>query len=367
MRPIFHCFTAYALFTKLICEANQELPGLVLAPCKGAERQECPKISQMSEWAAGCTQPHPAQSTGAAVLSGTGNLRENPAASPCQENAPLLPHCQCKVLCRQPAGRGPSPESLPEQGEQGKATCGLLLGPVQGQELGSDDPCGLLPAQDIQWLSDSPFPHTGIKHLPGKGTTCQFLCQVCQGMLQPSTAEGTVSSVPTQHIPDMEYYQAHPELGVSHRALWDCARGTALPGKPTVPTGKQRQLPVCAAWALQAPALAFSLQTNGISTTCVSTSHWAGTRFCSGGLCGGHSRGNPQEELQDCSSITQCPCQSQQSCGLVIFDLSQPPKFSFSLQNKAQNQLVCPSPVWSLLVAANDTNNGQEPPRGAEE
>lgn len=86
---------------------------------------------------------HPAQSSGAAVLSGTGNLRENPAAFPCQENAPLLPHCQCKALCRQPAGRGPRPESLPEQGEQGKATCELLLGPVQGQELGCDDPCGI--------------------------------------------------------------------------------------------------------------------------------------------------------------------------------------------------------------------------------
>lgn len=47
---------------------------------------------------------------------------------------------------------------------------------------------------------------------------------------------------------------------------------------------------------------------------------------------GDHSRGNPQEELMDCSSITQHPSQSQQSCGLVTSDLSQPPNISLSTE-----------------------------------
>lgn len=182
---------------------------------------------------------YPTQSSGAAVLSGTGNLRENPAAFPCQENAPLLPHCQCKALCRQPAGRGPRPESLPEQGEQGKATCELLLGPVQGQGWAV---MILVGSFQLRIFRDSLI-------LPGKGSTCWLLCQAFQGLLQPSTAEGTGGSVPTQHTSDMEYPQAHPRAGCESQSTVELCHRRCSGRKTHTAHRETEALSVCAGWA----------------------------------------------------------------------------------------------------------------------
>lgn len=331
---------------------------LILLPVKVLKGKKAPRSAKSLNGQQAAHKSHAAQSNGAAVLSGTGNLRENPAAFPCQENAPLLPHCQCKALCRQPAGRGPRPESLPEQGEQGKATCELLLGPVQGQDLGCDDPYGIFSDSLIAHfptLEESIFQGRA----PGAGSCARGCCSPAhlkaQGALCPP------STPQPQNIP-----KHSPELGVSHRARWNWRRKTHIAPKET--EGAFSVWWLGTEFELQAPAMGFSLQ----KKMAFPPPGEARTRLCSGGLSGGSlQRKSPGRINGLLINSTMFQSVSAELWAGHIQPVTAPK--NFSLQNKDQNQLILmsftlrqPSPVWSLLGTASDTNNGQEPSRGAE-
>lgn len=119
-----------------------------------------------------------------------------------------------------------------------------------------------------------------------------------------------------------------PELGVSHRAPWNCATGTALVGKPTLPKGKQRQLSVCGGWA---QSLLCTLLPWGLARKKMGFLPPGGRDEA---LLGWFIWGiTPEETPRRTRGLlinNTAPSQSQQSCDLLTFYLSQPPKISLS-------------------------------------